>query len=155
MRTVVSFLLIAALLAQIGCVSRMPVDVYPIRRPSDKIKPKQKVTAILREEGGVSGKTGVDPQNGPDVTWQTKEITGRLVSWDEKQIVIQVDLWRANPADAPQPAVFTIPVDRIDQVDRWPGVQPGPILAAIGVLAIVVAVSIGIAAAISKPKPSE
>ncbi|MBM3265009.1 MAG: hypothetical protein FJY97_16505 [candidate division Zixibacteria bacterium] len=155
MRRTVACLLIAALVAHTGCVSRVPVDVYPIRRASDQIKTREKVSVILREAREVGGRIGTDPQNGPEVVWEAKEITGQLVTWNDKQIVVHVETWRARSSDTPQSAVFTIPLDQVEQIDRWPGLKPGLFLATLGTLAILVAVSIGIAAAVSKPKPSE
>ena len=146
-----SIILIGAILFQTGCTKRIPVDVYPIRQPSKRIKSDDKVTAILREEIKVTGTTGIDSLNRQPVEWQTKEITGRLISWSEEQLVIRVVDWESDAGDMPQDATFTIPIDQVDQIDMWPGFKPSPILASIGVLALILGITILLVAVVSTP----
>ncbi len=148
-----SIVLIGAILFQTGCTKRIPVDVYPIRQPSKRIKSEDKVTAILREEIKVAGTTGIDSLNQKPVEWQTGEITGQLVSWSEEQLVIRVTDWTSDAGELPQEATFTIPIDQVDQIDMWPGFKPGPVLTYIGVLTIILGITILLVSVISTPQP--
>lgn len=143
--------LLVTLLFQTACASRVPVDVYPIHQPSERVKPKDKITIVLREEMERTGRVGADPQDGPTIVWKTKELTGELAIWEKDQIIIQVPRWRAAPKDPPQAVVFTIPIDQVDRVDSWPGFKPTPLLTTIGSLVLVIGITIAIAAAVSKP----
>jgi hypothetical protein len=51
----------------------------------------------------------------------------------------------------PQDATFTIPIDQVDQIDMWPGFKPSPILASIGVLALILGITILLVAVVSTP----
>lgn len=143
--------LLVTLLIQTACASRIPVDVYPIHRPSDRVKPNAKITIVLRQEREMTGRVGTDPQEGPTVVWKTKELTGELAIWEKDQIIIQVTRWRATPKDAPTSVVFAIPIGEVDRVDAWPGFKPTPLLTTIGSLVLVIGITIAIAAAVSKP----
>lgn len=145
MRIVVS----AALFIQTGCAGRVPVDVYPIHRPSDRIKEGGKVTAVLRERMVVQGHAGADSLNLRPVEWRTQEITGRLVRWDERRIAIRVSGWQSG-----EDATFEIPLDQIEQVDAWPGFKPGPVLTVIASTVIVIGIAILIIWALSTPEDS-
>ncbi|MBI4551179.1 MAG: hypothetical protein HY710_02840 [Candidatus Latescibacteria bacterium] len=148
-RRCVSLIVMLALLAEIGCAKRVPVDVYPIRRPSERVKPREKVTAVLREEMTINGQAGVDSLSLQPVEWRTREVTGRLVRWDDRLIAIRVPDWQPG-----EDAIFEVPLDRLDAVDRWPGAQPGPVLVTAGVILAIVAVSFLIQLALSKPRAS-
>lgn len=148
-----SIILIGAILFQTGCAKRIPVDVYPIRQPSKRIKSDDKVTAVLRENMNVAGYTGVDSLSRQPVSWQTGEITGQLVSWSEEELVIRVEDWESKSGALPQEATFTIPIDQVDQVDMWPGFKPGPVLTYAGILVIFIGVSILLVSLISTPQP--
>ena len=146
LRRLASVLIILVMIMETGCAKRVPVDVYPIRRPSDRVKAQDKVTAVLREEINLKGTAGIDSLMMEPVEWQTLEVTGRLVKWDERHITIRVVDWKPG-----EDAVFEIPIDQIDQIDEWPGFKPGPVLSAIGGLAIVVGVTFLLVWALSKP----
>lgn len=146
-RRCLSLVLILVMLAETGCAKRIPVDVYPIHRPSDRVKPPNKVTVVLREEMTIDGKAGADSLNLQSVQWKTKQLTGQLVAWNDRVIAVQVADWQPG-----KPATFEVPLDQLDAVDRWAGTRPGPILTTIGVLVAIVAVSFLIQLAISKPK---
>jgi hypothetical protein len=144
-----------ALMAETGCARRVPVDVYPIHRPSDRVKPDDKVTAVLREETAVTGTAGTDSLALETVTWRTKEVTGRLVSWKENQVSIRVTDWRPAPEALPREATFVLPIDRVEQIDRWPGFKPAPVLVGIATFVVVIGISLVLVAALSKPKADE
>ena len=146
-------ILIGAILFQTGCTKRIPVDVYPIRQPSTRIKADEKVTAILREEIKVAGTTGPDSLNRTPVEWQTREMTGQLVSWSEEELVIRVTDWASKAGELPREAIFTIPIDQVDQIDMWPGFKPGPVLTYIGILTLVLGITILLVSVISRPQP--
>jgi hypothetical protein len=148
-----SYILIGAILFQTGCTKRIPVDVYPIRQPSKRIKSDDKVTAILREETKIAGTTGIDSLNQKPVEWQTGEITGQLVSWSEEQLVIRVTDWASDTRALPQDATFTVPINQVDQVDMWPGFKPGPALTYVGILALILGFTILLVSVISTPQP--
>lgn len=150
-RTGLTLTLLVALLIQLSCASRIPVDVYPIHQPSDRVKPNAKITVVLRQEMEAAGRVGTDPKQGPAVVWKTKELTGTLAVWDKDQIVVQVANWRSTPKEAPQTVVFTIPIGEVDRIDAWPGFKPTPLLTAIGTLVLVIGITIAIAATVSKP----
>ena len=146
LRRLASVLIILVMIMETGCAKRVPVDVYPIRRPSDRVKARDRVTVVLREEMNLKGTAGIDSLMMEPVEWQTLEVTGRLVKWDERHISIRVVNWKSGGD-----AVFEIPIDQIDQVDEWPGFKPGPVLSAIGGLAVVVGVTFLLVWALSKP----
>ena len=146
LRRSLSIVLIIALMMETGCAKRVPVDVHPVRRPSDRVKPEDKVSVVLREEMTLRGTTAVDSLNQKQVEWKTLEITGELVTWDEQKVTVHVINYTLG-----ENAVFEVPLEQIEQVDRWPTFKPGPTLAAIGGLALVVGVTFLIVVLISKP----
>ncbi len=146
LRRSLSIVLIIALMMETGCAKRVPVDVHPVRRPSDRVKAEDKVSVVLREEMTLRGTTGVDSLNQKPVEWKTLEITGELVTWDEQKVTVHVINYTPG-----ENAVFEIPLEQIEQLDRWPTFKPGPTLAAIGGLALVVGVTFLIVVLISKP----
>jgi hypothetical protein len=151
-RSLISVILIVLLVLPVGCASRIPVDVYPINRPSDRVKSTDRIGLTLRETLSIAGVSGTDSLSRETVTWETRELTGRLVSWDQTDIRIEVDAWKQTPDDLPREVIFTVPVNRIEQVDRMSGMKPGPILKATGALALIVGISLLLVWATSKPK---
>lgn len=146
LRRSLSLLIIIALLLETGCAKRIPVDVYPIRRPSVRVKAEDKVTVVLREEMTLQGRAGMDSLSMAPVDWTTTEVTGRLVKWDEGQVTVRVMEWALG-----EEALFVIPITQVEQIDEWPSFKPGPTLAAIGGLALVLGVTFLIVVLISKP----
>lgn len=149
MRLLLSGILILALFAETGCAKRIPVDIYPIHHASDRVKPKDKVTVVLRDEMTINGKAGADSLHFQPVEWKTKALTGQLVTWNDRVIAVRVTNWQPG-----EDATFEIPLDQLDAVDRLTSTHPGPILAMIGVLAAIVAVSFLLTAVLSKPHAS-
>ncbi len=146
LRRLLSLLLIATLVLETGCAKRIPVDVYPIRRPSTRVKTDDRISVVLREEATLKGTAGMDSLSMEPIEWQTLEVTGNLVSWDEGSITVKVPEWSLG-----EKALFVIPFGQIEQVDEWPSFKPGPTLAAIGGLALVVGVTFLLVILISKP----
>ena len=146
LRRSLTIVLIIALIMETGCAKRIPVDVYPIRRPSDRVKAEDKVSVVLREEMSLKGTSGIDSLSMEPIEWQTLEITGELVTWNEEQVTVRVIDW--SPGEN---ALFEIPLEQIEQIDEWPSFKPGPTLAAIGGLALILGVTVLIVILISKP----
>ncbi len=146
LRRLLSIVLIIALMMETGCAKRVPVDVYPVRRPSDRVKAEDKVSVVLRGEMTLKGTAGVDSLSKEPVEWKTLEVTGELVTWDEQKVTVRVINYTPG-----ENAVFEVPLEQVEQVDRWPSFKPGPTLAAIGGLALVVGVTFLIVVLISKP----
>jgi hypothetical protein len=146
LRRSLTIVLIIALIMETGCAKRIPVDVYPIRRPSDRVQAEDKVSVVLREEMTLKGTSGIDSLSMEPIEWQTLEITGELVTWNEEQVTVRVIDW--SPGEN---ALFEIPLEQIEQIDEWPSFKPGPTLAAIGGLALILGVTVLIVILISKP----